>query len=119
MATNFLLSSGFSKLTRKSFPSREREGKRKKKNRENGAGVCSLNGDRMVKILRNDSSTTLFLAYLDNFLGKQAPLSCDDDDASFIEKLGEGGGCRSILLSSSIIDHFSAREERRKINLSA
>lgn len=81
--------------------------------------MCSLNGDRMAKILRNDSSTTLFLAYLDNFLGKQAPLSCDDDDTSFIEKLGEGGGCRSILLSSSIIDHFSAREERRKINLSA
>lgn len=115
MATNFLLSSGFSKLTRKSFPSREREGKRKKKNRENGAGVCSFNGDRMAKILRNDSSTTLFLAYLDNFLGKQAPLSCDD----LYRQIGRGGGCRSILLSSSIIDHFSAREERRKINLSA
>lgn len=113
MATNFLLSSGFSKLTRKSFPSREREGKRKKKNRENGAGVCSLNGDRMAKILRNDSS--LFLAYLDNFLGKQAPLSCDDDDASFIEKLGEGEGDVGLSFchrASSIISLLVRREEK-------
>lgn len=114
MATNFLLSSGFSKLTRKSFPSRERR-KTKKKNRENGAGVCSLNGDRMAKILRNDSSTTLFLAYLDNFLGKQAPLSCDDDDASFIEKLGEGEGDVGLSFchrASSIISLLVRREEK-------
>lgn len=84
------------------------------KNRENGAGVCSLNGDRMAKILRNDSSTTLFLAYLDNFLGKQAPLSCDDDDASFIEKLGERGdvGLSFCHRASSIISLLVRREEK-------
>lgn len=111
MATNFLLSSGFSKLTRKSFPSREREGKRKKKNRENGAGVCSLNGDRMAKILRNDSSTILFLAYLDNFLGKQAPLSCDD----LYREIGRGGGDVGLSFchrASSIISLLVRREEK-------